>query len=149
MRAVVQRVTRASVRVDNQIVGQIKAGLLVLLAVGHSDSEAAADYLVEKIAGLRIFEDDTGKMNRSLADIAGAVLVVSQFTLYGDVRRGKRPSFDAAAPPEHAARLYQYFVEHMRASGVRCETGKFQNMMEIELVNHGPVTILLDSDKQF
>ena len=149
MRAVVQRVTRASVRVDNQIVGQIKAGLLVLLAVGHSDSEAAADYLVEKIAGLRIFEDDTGKMNRSLADIAGAVLVVSQFTLYGDVRRGKRPSFDAAAPPEHAARLYQYFVEHMRASGVRCETGKFQAMMEIELVNHGPVTILLDSDKQF
>ena len=115
----------------------------------QDDSEADADYLAEKISGLRIFEDEAGKMNLSVAEIGGAVLAVSQFTLFGDVRRGKRPSFDAAARPEQAKALYEYFVERIRASGLRCETGRFQEMMEVELVNAGPVTILLDSKKTF
>ena len=149
MRAVVQRVTRASVKVDNEITGQIANGLLVLLGVAHEDIEADADYLAEKVAGLRIFEDDAGKMNLSIMDTAGAVLAVSQFTLFGDVRRGKRPSFDAAARPERARELYEYFVERVRAQGVRCEVGRFQAMMDVELVNSGPVTILLDSKKLF
>lgn len=143
MRAVVQRVSRCKVTVEGRIVGEIGPGLLVLLGVGKGDTEAAADYLAEKIAGLRIFEDDAGKMNISVLDKRGDVLVVSQFTLYGDVRRGKRPSFDAAARPEEARRLYEYFVSKMRNTGLRCETGEFQAMMQVELVNDGPVTIVL------
>jgi len=149
MRAVVQRVSRAKVTVDHWIAGEIGLGLLVLLGVGQQDSEADVNYLAEKIAGLRIFEDDDGKMNRSVLDVGGSVLAVSQFTLYGDVRRGKRPSFDAAAPPDPAKRLYEQFVERIRAAGLRCETGRFQEMMQVELVNEGPVTILLDSTKSF
>ena len=149
MRAVIQRVSRASVSVDGKIVGQIGQGLLVLLGVSRTDAESAADYLAEKIAGLRIFEDPAGKMNLSLAEIKGAVLLVSQFTLYGDVRRGKRPSFDAAVPPEQARKLYEYMVERLRALGINCQTGVFQAMMQVELVNDGPVTILLDSEKGF
>jgi D-aminoacyl-tRNA deacylase len=149
MRAVVQRVTRAKVTVTDEIAGEIGPGLLVLLAVGTADTRADADYLADKIIGLRIFEDSGGKMNLSVVDIAGAVLAVSQFTLYGDVRRGRRPSFDAAAPPQQARELYEYFVEKIRAAGLRCETGRFQEMMQVELVNEGPVTILLDSTKSF
>jgi D-tyrosyl-tRNA(Tyr) deacylase len=130
-------------------VGEIGAGMLVLLGVSKSDNDAAADYLADKVLGLRIFEDAEGKMNISVQDSGGAMLVVSQFTLYGDVRRGKRPSFDAAARPEQAKRLYEYFVEKIRAAGLRCETGVFQAMMDVELVNAGPVTILLDSEKLF
>jgi len=149
MRAVVQRVSRAKVTVNGEITGQIEQGLLVLLGVGQADTEADADYLAEKIAGLRIFEDEAGRMNLSVADVQGAVLAVSQFTLYGDVRRGKRPSFDAAARPERARELYEYFVARIRAAGLPCETGRFQEMMQVELVNDGPVTILLDSGKAF
>jgi D-aminoacyl-tRNA deacylase len=149
MRAVIQRVSRASVKVDGELAGDIGNGLLVLLGVARDDSEADADYLAEKVAALRIFEDDAGKMNLSVADVGGTVLAVSQFTLFGDVRRGKRPSFDAAARPEQAKALYEYFVERIRASGLRCETGRFQEMMQVELVNDGPVTILLDSKKGF
>ena len=149
MRAVVQRVSRASVRVGEEITGEIGAGLLVLLGVTQEDVEADADYLAEKITGLRIFEDDAGKMNLSVTDTGGAVLAVSQFTLFGDVRRGKRPSFAAAARPERARELYEYFVGRIRALGLRCEVGRFQAMMEVELVNSGPVTILLDSKKSF
>lgn len=149
MRAVVQRVSRARVTVNGQAVGEIGAGLLVLLGVGHNDTEKDAEYLAEKVAGLRIFEDAEGKMNRAVGEVGGAVLAVSQFTLYGDVRRGRRPSFDAAARPEQARTLYTFFVEKIRASGLRCETGQFQEMMQVELVNEGPVTILLDSGKNF
>jgi len=149
MRAVVQRVSRASVKVNGEVTGQIADGLLVLLGVGQEDSESDAAYLAEKVAGLRIFEDDAGKMNRSVVDVDGAVLAVSQFTLFGDVRKGKRPSFDEAARPEQARQLYDDFVEGVRAQGLRCETGRFQEMMEVELVNQGPVTILLDSKKLF
>ena len=149
MRAVVQRVSRAQVAVNGEISGQIGQGLLVLLGVGRDDTEADAIYLAEKIAGLRVFEDDQEKMNLSVKDVGGSVLAVSQFTLYGDVRRGKRPSFDAAAPPEKARQLYEFFVEQIRAAGLRCETGRFQEMMTVELVNEGPVTILLDSGKAF
>lgn len=149
MRAVVQRVSRSKVSVDGWATGEIGAGLLVLLGVAHEDTEADVNYLAEKIVGLRIFEDEDGKMNRSVLDVGGSVLAVSQFTLYGDVRRGKRPSFDAAAPPEQARRLYELFVERIEASGLRCETGRFQAMMQVELVNEGPVTILLDSKKEF
>lgn len=149
MRAVVQRVTRASVKVEGELTGEIGRGLLVLLGVAQEDGEPDADYLADKVAGLRIFEDEAGKMNLSVAEVGGAVLAVSQFTLFGDVRRGKRPSFDAAARPEQARALYEYFVVRIRASGLRCETGRFQEMMEVELVNAGPVTILLDSKKGF
>jgi len=149
MRAVIQRVSRASVRVEGDLTGEIGKGLLVLLGVARDDSETDADYLAEKVAGLRIFEDEGGKMNLSVSDVDGSVLAVSQFTLFGDVRRGKRPSFDAAARPERAKALYKYFVERIRASGLRCETGRFQEMMAVELVNEGPVTILLDSKKAF
>jgi len=149
MRAVVQRVSRARVTVNGEITGQIGLGLLVLLGVGRDDTEADATYLAEKICGLRVFEDAQGKMNRSVQDAGGSVLAVSQFTLYGDVRRGKRPSFDAAAPPERARQLYEFFVAQIRAPGLRCETGRFQEMMQVELVNEGPVTILLDSGKAF
>ena len=149
MRAVVQRVGRARVTVDQEIVGEIATGLLVLLGVNKSDTRADADYLTEKTIGLRIFEDAGGKMNLSVAEVGGAVLVVSQFTLYGDARHGRRPSFDDAAPPEQARELYEYFVEKIRVAGLRCETGRFQATMQVELVNDGPVTILLDSSRAF
>jgi D-tyrosyl-tRNA(Tyr) deacylase len=149
MRAIVQRVSRAQVAVDGEIVGEVGCGLLVFLGVTHADAEEDANYLADKIAGLRVFEDEDGKMNLDVAAVSGGILVVSQFTLYGDVRRGKRPSFDAAAPPEPARRLYEYFVARIRAAGLPCETGRFQEMMEVELVNDGPVTILLDSSKIF
>ena len=149
MRAVVQRVSRARVTVNGNTIGEIGLGLLVLLGVGQTDTETDATYLAEKISGLRIFEDDRGKMNRSLQDVGGSVLAVSQFSLYGDVRRGKRPSFDAAASPDKARGLYEVFVEQVRWAGLLCETGRFQEMMQVELVNDGPVTILLDSAQQF
>lgn len=149
MRAIVQRVSRAKVTIDGKITGEIGRGLLVLLGVGAGDARADADYLADKVIGLRIFEDTGGKMNLSVADVEGAILTVSQFTLYGDVRRGKRPSFDAAAPPQPARELYEYFVEKVRSAGLMCETGRFQEMMQVELVNEGPVTILLDSGKAF
>ncbi|MFL6439042.1 MAG: D-aminoacyl-tRNA deacylase [Terriglobales bacterium] len=149
MRAVVQRVTKASVTVSNASIGSIGFGLLVLLGVSKSDTEASADYVVEKVLGLRIFDDADGKMNRSVREVGGAVLVVSQFTLLGDVRRRKRPSFDGAARPEHAKDLYEYTVMKIRESGVDCSTGEFQAMMQVSLVNDGPVTILIDSDKLF
>jgi D-tyrosyl-tRNA(Tyr) deacylase len=149
MRAVVQRVSRAKVSVNGEKTGEIGRGLLVLLGVGAGDTESDAGYLAEKIAGLRIFEDENGKINRAVAEIGGSVLAVSQFTLYGDVRRGRRPSFDSAAPPAQARQLYEYFVEQIRAAGLTCETGRFQEMMQVELVNDGPVTILLDSAKNF
>jgi D-tyrosyl-tRNA(Tyr) deacylase len=149
MRAVVQRVSRCRVQVDGEVVGQIGRGLLVLLGVGKADNESAANYLVEKILGLRIFEDDQEKMNHSIQDKSGEMLVVSQFTLFGDVRRGRRPSFDGAARPEEANHLYEYFVTKVREAGIRCETGRFRAMMDVELVNQGPVTILLDTEKAF
>ncbi|HEY6803148.1 MAG TPA: D-aminoacyl-tRNA deacylase [Pyrinomonadaceae bacterium] len=149
MRAVVQRVTRASVTVDQEIVGAISAGLLVLLGVASSDTHADADYLAEKIVALRIFDDPDGKMNLSLKDTSGELLVVSQFTLYGDVRRGLRPSWSAAAPPEVAEPIYEYFVEKSRSLVSKVETGSFRRTMLVELVNDGPVTLMLDSQKQF
>jgi D-aminoacyl-tRNA deacylase len=149
MRAVVQRVSHAQVSVNGEITGQIGPGLLVLLAVGRADTVTDAIYLAEKIVALRVFEDDQGKMNRSVAEVGGSVLAVSQFTLYGDVRRGKRPSFDGAAPPEKARQLYEFFVQQVRSASLRCETGRFQEMMKVELANEGPVTILLDSGKAF
>jgi D-tyrosyl-tRNA(Tyr) deacylase len=149
MRAVVQRVSRAKVTIKGSTSGEIGQGLLVLLGVGSQDTEADVNYLAEKVAGLRIFEDEAGKMNRSVRDAGGSVLAVSQFTLYGDVRRGKRPSFDAAASPDLARRLYELFVAQIQAAGLRCETGRFQEMMRVELVNEGPVTILVDSEKTF
>jgi len=147
VRAVIQRVTRARVEVAGKIVGEIGAGLLVLLGVASDDTTEAADYLAEKIANLRIFQDDEGKMNRSLVDTGGAMLVVSQFTLYGDVRRGRRPSYSDAAAPDKANQFYEYFVERARSLGIRVETGVFQAMMQVSLTNDGPVTILLDSGK--
>jgi len=135
--------------VDGRVTGEIGAGLLVLLGVAKGDTEAAADYLAEKVLGLRIFEDDAVKMNLSAQELKREILVVSQFTLYGDVRRGKRPSFDSAARPEEARRLYEYFVEKIRQASVTCATGEFQATMDVELVNAGPVTILLDSEKLF
>lgn len=149
MRAVVQRVSRAQVSVGEELVGRIGPGLLVLLGVAKTDKQEDADYLAAKILGLRIFEDEAGKMNLSVAETRGAVLAVSQFTLYGDVRKGRRPSFDQAAPPESAKALYQYFVEKIRQAGIVCETGRFQAKMQVELVNDGPVTILLDSKREF
>ncbi len=149
MRAVVQRVTAAHVEVAGQTVGEIGAGFLVLLGVSRDDANADADYLAEKIANLRVFDDDQGKMNRSLLESGGAMLAVSQFTLYGDTRKGRRPSFIEAAEPVKANALYEYFVERARALGVKVETGVFQAMMKVSLVNDGPVTILLDSRKQF
>jgi D-tyrosyl-tRNA(Tyr) deacylase len=149
MRAVIQRVTRASVTVDDRIVGEIGNGLVVLLGVARDDTETDADYLAEKIAVLRIFDDAEGKMNLSLKDVGGGVLVVSQFTLYGDVRRGLRPSWSDAAPPELAEPLYEYFVRKTRRAVEKTATGSFRKMMKVELINDGPVTILLDSRKQF
>jgi len=149
MRAVVQRVTRASVTIDGEIVGEIEQGLVVLLGVARDDTKEDADYLVPKIIALRIFDDVDGKMNVSLKDIDGGLLIVSQFTLYGDVRRGLRPSWSDAAAPEIAEPLYNYFVESSRKLLGRVETGSFRKMMQVELVNDGPVTILLDSRKNF
>jgi D-tyrosyl-tRNA(Tyr) deacylase len=149
MRAVVQRVSRARVIVDGSVTGQIANGLVVLLGVGRGDTSAVATGLAEKIANLRIFEDDQRKMNRSLLDVKGSVLVVSQFTLYGDARGQRRPSFIAAAAPEQAKNLYQEFAEALRRLEVTVATGVFGAMMSVELVNEGPVTILLDSEKTF
>lgn len=149
MRAVIQRVSRAKVTVQGEVTGEIGPGLLVLLGVGKDDTEGDAEYLADKTVGLRIFEDADGKMSRAVGESGGAVLVVSQFTLYGDVRKGKRPSFDGAAPPQRARELYEHFVGRIRAAGLRCETGRFQERMDVELVNDGPVTILLDSAKGF
>lgn len=149
MRAVVQRVTETSVTVDGRMVGRIGSGLLVLLGVSKTDNETSADYMIGKLLGLRVFPDAEGKMNLSLREAGGAVLVVSQFTLYGDVRRGKRPSFDDAARPEQARTLYEYFVAKIRAQSIECATGEFQAMMKVALVNDGPVTILIDSEKAF
>lgn len=149
MRAVLQRVSRAQVTVDGEITGEIGRGLLILLGVSKNDAESDAVYLVEKTLNLRVFEDDAGKMNLSLLDIKGEMLVVSQFTLYGDSRRGRRPSYIDAAPPDEANRLYEFFVAEARKKIARVETGRFQAMMDVELVNDGPVTVLLDSKKIF
>lgn len=145
MRAVVQRVSRATVRVDERTVGSIDAGLLILLGITHDDTAALAEKLAAKVAGLRIFEDPEGRMNLSAAEVGGAVLCISQFTLYGDVRRGRRPSFDAAARPDHAEPLYEAFCAAMEREGLRCERGVFGAHMDVELVNDGPVTIIVDS----
>lgn len=146
MRLVIQRVTEAIVTVDGSTAGSIRTGLLILLGVGKGDTAADADYLVDKVLGLRIFPDEAGKMNRSVEEANGGLLIVSQFTLYGDCSKGRRPSFDQAAPPELAQSLYDYFVETARRGPVPVETGVFQASMEVRLVNQGPVTILIDSD---
>lgn len=149
MRAVLQRVTRALVRVEGETVGEIERGLVVLLGIARDDTEQDAHYLVEKIVNLRIFEDEEGRMNLSVLETGAALLVVSQFTLYGDVRRGRRPSWIEAAEPSMAEPLYEFFVKQARLSNLRVATGAFRRMMEVELVNDGPVTILLDSRKLF
>ena len=149
MRAVVQRVTEARVTVAGNITGQIGVGLVVLLGVARDDEDGDADYLADKIVNLRVFQDEQGKMNRSILETRGQMLVVSQFTLYGDVRRGRRPSYTEAAEPDKANKLYEYFVERVRSFGLKVETGVFQAMMEVSLINDGPVTILLDSRKGF
>ena len=150
MRAVVQRVSRADVRVGAEELGAIGLGLVVLLGVGREDDASDADHLAQKVAGLRIFADDEDKMNRSVLDVGGGVMVISQFTLYGDARKGRRPSFIDAAPPEGANELYEHFVARLRSAGVRrVVTGRFQAMMDVTLTNAGPVTILLDSRKGF
>ncbi|PID58078.1 D-tyrosyl-tRNA(Tyr) deacylase [candidate division KSB3 bacterium] len=145
MRMVIQRVTNASVSVDEEIVGQIAKGIAVLLGVAKGDTEKDADYLVNKLIGLRIFEDEAGKMNLSLQEVGGEVLVVSQFTLLGDCRKGRRPGFSKAAPPQEAERLYLYVVEQLRARGIHVETGQFQAMMLVKIYNDGPVTFVIDS----
>lgn len=147
MRVVLQRVHEARVEVDQRIVGSIGAGLVVLLGIARRDTRADADYLVEKTAALRIFPDEDGKMNRSVRDVGGSLLVVSQFTLYGDCRKGRRPSFDEAAAPDKARELYQYFVECLRATNLPVETGEFQALMSVYLVNDGPVTLICDSER--
>jgi len=149
MRSVVQRVKRASVSVKGENVGEISAGLMILLAVGQEDAEGDLAWMVDKLVGLRIFEDQEGKMNRSVQDVGGEILMVSQFTLYGDCRSGKRPSFTTAAPPEQAKALYERTVEGIRSYGLTVKTGVFQAQMDVELINDGPVTLLLDSKKMF
>ncbi|HXK12853.1 MAG TPA: D-aminoacyl-tRNA deacylase [Vicinamibacteria bacterium] len=149
MRAVVQRVAEASCRVEGEPVGVIGPGLVVLLGVAHGDTEKDAEYLADKVLHLRVFPDESGQMNRSVRDASGELLVVSQFTLLGDVRKGRRPSYSDAAPPEEADRLYRLFVSRLRPSGLRVATGVFGAMMDVALVNQGPVTILLDSAKAF
>ena len=149
MRAVVQRVTRGSVTINDQVVGEIGSGLVILLGVATDDTRTDADYLAQKIVALRIFDDSDGKMNLSVKDSNGGLLVVSQFTLYGDVRRGLRPSWSDAAPPEIAEPLYEYFVGKCRELAAQVATGSFRKMMKVELVNDGPVTLLLDSRKMF
>ena len=147
MRALLQRVKRAEVRVAEQVVGRIGAGYVILLGVAKTDTEAAADALAEKIVNLRLFDDEQGRMNRSLREAAGQVLCISQFTLYADCRKGRRPSFDQAAAPEQALPLYERFVESLRQRGISTATGQFRAMMDVELVNNGPVTVTLDSDR--
>ena len=149
MRAVVQRVDRASVTVDNKVVGQVDKGLMVRFGVAPDDTDKDLNYIVDKVAGLRIFEDDQDKMNLSVQDVGGSILAVSQFTLYGDCRKGKRPSFDGAAKPELANSYYEKFVAALRDKGIKVETGVFRAHMLVELVNNGPVTMLLDSKKIF
>ena len=149
MRAVIQRVSEAKVEVDGDIIGKIGEGFLVLIGVRKDDTEEDVRYLADKVLGLRIFEDEAGKMDLSITDVKGEILAVSQFTLYGDSRKGRRPSFDEAAPPDVAERLYELFVEEIRKSGIKVETGKFRALMDVHLVNSGPVTILLDSKKLF
>lgn len=149
MRVVLQRVSKASVTVEGRTVGAIGKGVLILLGVGNEDAESDVAYLAEKIAHLRIFPDEEGRMNRSLVDVGGSALVVSQFTLFGDCRRGRRPSYGDAAPPEKAQTLYEAFVDALRTQGVPVETGVFQAMMDVSLVNEGPVTLLLDSKRTF
>lgn len=149
MRSVVQRVSQASVTVEGEVVGRIGAGLLVLFGVGQGDKESDLEWMVDKIVGLRIFEDEEQKMNRSIQDVGGDILMVSQFTLYGDCRKGKRPSFSSAAPSEEAKALFELAVEKMRGYGIHVETGIFQAEMQVALVNDGPVTLLLDSEKKF
>lgn len=149
MRAVVQRVLRASVTVDGAIVGSIGSGLLVYLGVGRGDDASASDYMVEKITNLRVFSDEEGRMNLSVRDVGGGLLVVSQFTLYGDVRRGRRPGFDAAMEPVEAERLYKHTVERFERAGVDVATGVFRADMHVESINDGPVTLLVDSERQF
>ena len=149
MRAVLQRVAEASVTINEEIAGAIGPGLVVLLGVGHSDTEKDADYLAEKIIHLRIFEDKAGKLNLSLADCGYSMLVVSQFTLWADCRKGRRPSFSRAAGAEMAERLYEYFIQAVKQAGITVATGRFQTTMKVSLVNHGPVTIALDSEKTF
>lgn len=144
MKALIQRVKRASVTIENELYSKIGAGLLVFLGVEKSDSEENADKLVDKISKLRIFEDENEKMNNSIMDVSGEMLVVSQFTLCGDCKKGTRPSFDAAAKPEDAVRLYEYFVEKVKSLNIPCQTGKFRAMMDVELVNDGPVTFLVE-----
>ncbi|MBI4480338.1 MAG: D-tyrosyl-tRNA(Tyr) deacylase [Acidobacteria bacterium] len=149
MRAVVQRVSRAAVRVEGKTVGEVGPGLMVLVGIAGSDTAESAATLAEKVATLRIFQDEAGKMNRSVGEIGGAVLAVSQFTLFGDVRKGRRPSFVAAAPPELAEPLYEKFLGALRGYGLHVASGVFRAMMEVELVNDGPVTILIDTDRFF
>ncbi len=149
MRAVVQRVRRAEVRVGRQVAGHIERGLMALVGIAKGDTQESGKMLAEKLVNLRIFDDEQGRMNRSLLETGGALLCVSQFTLYGDCRKGRRPSFDRAASPQDARVLYEFFLESLRAFGVRVETGRFQAMMEVELVNDGPVTLLVDSEKLF
>lgn len=149
MRSVVQRVKRASVTVNGENVGKISAGLLVLLAVGQEDGEEDLKWMVDKLVGLRIFEDENGKMNHSVLEVSGEILMVSQFTLYGDCRRGKRPGFSSAAPPEQAKVLFERIVRAIRKYGLKVKTGVFQAQMDVELINDGPVTLLLDSEKKF
>ncbi len=149
LRAVVQRVKRAQVSVDGKVVSSIGRGFLVLLGVGRGDTDQDADYIAQKTAGLRVFEDQAGKMNLPLSDVNGCVLAVSQFTLYGDCRGGRRPSFIEAAPPDEGRRLYEVYVQKLRGLNVPVQVGEFQAMMEVELVNDGPVTVLLDSRKAF
>ena len=149
MRAVVQKVSRAEVRIDGEVVGRVGRGLAVLVAVGKEDTVEAGRTLAEKIVNLRIFPDDQGKLNRSLLETGGSILCISQFTLYGDCRKGRRPSYEGAAPPDKARPLYDSFVESLSAFGITVESGQFQAMMEVELVNDGPVTLLLDTSKVF
>jgi D-tyrosyl-tRNA(Tyr) deacylase len=149
VRAVIQRVKRASVAVHGELTGQIDLGFLVLLGVGPDDNDEDIDWMARKILGLRVFPDRDGKMNLDLAEVGGAILAVSQFTLYGDCRKGRRPSFTQAAPPDLAAALFDRFVQRLRDLGAPCQTGRFQAEMEVELLNHGPVTLLLDSQKTF
>ena len=149
MRAVVQRVSRAHVDVGGRTVGEVGKGLLVFLGVGHGDSEKEAEFLANKIAHLRVFSDEQGLMNRSVIEEEGGVLVISQFTLWGDCQKGRRPSFTRAAPPNQAKTLYEDFIRHVRGKGLAVATGQFQEMMEVHLVNDGPVTMLLDTEKTF